>query len=321
METRANYLVVGGFTLIALISAFVMAVWLAKTSFDTRYATYDIYFAGSVAGLKVGGDVLYNGIRTGEVRSIRVAPRDPGRVRVRIEIDTAIPVGEDTVASLELQGLTGVAAIQLAGGSAYSSALPTMPGEDYPIIRSRRSTLDELIQGVPGLMTKATDVLARLNQILSDENRDSVRMTLQNVATLTGSLADPKSDMRRLLTNSADAAAEFKIAGTRIAKLSEKLDSLAAQSDEAMRQDLRPLVQDAREAVHAIGSLAQGLDETRVQAAPGIQAFADQGLPELTAAARDLRQLAQTLDRVLRRFESDPARFLLGDPKNGYQPK
>ena len=170
-------------------------------------------------------------------------------------------------------------------------------------------------------MTKATDVLARLNQMLSDENRDSVRMTLQNVATLTGSLADPKSDMRRLLTNSADAAAEFKVAGSRIAKLSEKLDSLAAQSDEAMRQDLRPLVQDAREAVHAIGTLAQGLDETRVQAAPGIQAFTDQGLPELTAAARDLRQLAQTLDRVLRRFESDPARFLLGDPKNGYQPK
>ncbi len=321
METRANYLVVGTFTLAALIGAFVFAVWLAKNSFDTRYATYDIYFAGSVAGVKTGGDVLYNGIRVGEVRSLRLAPRDPGRVRVRVEVDSSTPIGEDTVASLELQGLTGVAAIQLSGGAPDSAALPLMPGEDYPVIRSKRSTLDELIQGVPGLLTKATDVLARLNMMLSDENRDSVRQTLHNVAVLSNSLVDPKSDVGRLVSNSADAAAEFKAVGAKFVKLSDRLESLVSQSDEAVQKDLRPLLQQTRAAMKNVESLTAGLDQMAQSAAPGVEAFANHGLPQFTAAAQDLRQLSQTLDRVLRRFESDPARFLLGESKNGYQPK
>jgi len=321
METRANYLVVGAFTLGALLGAFVFAVWLAKNSFDARFATYDIYFAGSVAGVKTGGDVLYNGIRVGEVRSLRLAPRDPGRVQVRIEVNTSTPVGENTVASLELQGLTGVAAIQLSGGGPNDAALPVMPDEDYPVIRAKRSTLDELIQGVPGLLAKATDVLARVNLMLSDENRESVRQTLQNVAVFSSHLADPKSDMGRLVSNSADAAAEFKLAGARFAKLSERLESLASQSDDSMQKEVRPLLQDTRLAMKNIQSLTAELDQTMAQSASGITAFANHGLPQFTAAAQDLRQLSQTLDRVLRRFESDPARFLLGESKEGYQPK
>jgi phospholipid/cholesterol/gamma-HCH transport system substrate-binding protein len=321
METRANYMVVGAFTLAALAGAFVFFVWLAKSSFDTRYSTYDIYFAGSVAGLKTGGDVLYNGIRIGEVRSIGLAARDPGRVRVRVEVAAATPVVEDTVASLELQGLTGVAAVQLSGGSPNSAALPLMPDEDYPVIRSKRSSLDELIQGVPGMLAKATDVLGRLNQLLSDENRESIRKTLSNVETMTGQWADPKADLGRLVTNAADAAAEFKRAGARFTKISERLESLADQTDEAMRADLRPLIQETRAAVRSIDGLANGLNGAVVEATPGITAFANQGLPQFTAAASDLRQLSLTLDRVLRRFESDPARFLLGDTNTGYQPK
>lgn len=321
METRANYMLVGGFALVTLVGAFVFALWLAKTTFDKRFATFDIYFAGSVAGLKSGGDVLYNGIRVGEVRAIRLAPRDPSRVLVRIEVDAATPVGEDTVASLELQGLTGVAAIQLSGGTETSAALPVMPGEAYPVIRSKRSTLDELIQGVPGLIAKATDLMGKLELVVSDDNRASVRSFLRNVDRISGQLADPREGVGRLVSVTGDAAIEFKATASRLNKLTDKLTEVAAHADSAVAEDLQPLIRDSRATMRSIQSLVDGLDRTVGAAGPGIAAFSDQGLPQITAAAADLRQLSQTLDRVLRRFESDPARFLLGDPKTGYQPK
>src|SRR5262249_48911064 len=155
--------------------------------------------------------------------------KDPSRVRVRLRVDSAAPVSEDTVAVLGFQGLTGVSAVQLSGGSANSSALPVRPGEDYPVIRSKPSTFDELLQGLPNLIAKGNDLLDRLNLVVSEENRDSIRGILHNVDAATGG-----PDLKRMVKNSADAAEKLN-------KMVDQLQTLTGDADREVRTDLQPL--------------------------------------------------------------------------------
>ena len=72
METRANYLLVGGFVLAFSVGMLGFVIWLAKFQFDTEIARYDILFEGSVTGLQVG-NMIFHQIRRCPQPSIRAA--------------------------------------------------------------------------------------------------------------------------------------------------------------------------------------------------------------------------------------------------------
>ena len=107
METRANYVLVGSFVLVMVVSLLVFVVWFGKVQFEAEAKRFEIVFTGSVTGLSAGSPVRYSGVRVGEVRSIRLDEEDPGKVDVIIEVAADTPIREDTVARLEIQGLTG----------------------------------------------------------------------------------------------------------------------------------------------------------------------------------------------------------------------
>ena len=96
METRANYILIGAFTLAGIIGAFGFLLWLAKIDVDRQYAYYDVLF-DNVAGLSSAGDVRYNGLPVGQVVDLRLDADDPAKVRVRLELDATTPVRTDTV--------------------------------------------------------------------------------------------------------------------------------------------------------------------------------------------------------------------------------
>lgn len=76
METRANHLLIGVFTLVVITAGIAFALWLNKTSADKEFDLYDIVFAEAVSGLNKGGIVEFNGIRIGEVVSLRFDEQD-----------------------------------------------------------------------------------------------------------------------------------------------------------------------------------------------------------------------------------------------------
>src|SRR5579871_6449470 len=117
METRGHYIIVGAFVLLMLTGIFVSIVWLARGQFQREGQIYDIFFRGTVTGLSEGAPVRYKGVPIGLVVTIRLDPENVERIRVRIEVDTGTPIKEDAVASLEMQGITGLAFVQITGGS------------------------------------------------------------------------------------------------------------------------------------------------------------------------------------------------------------
>ena len=65
METRANYVLIGAFTLLTAIGLLLFGLWAAKFSSERSWQQYKIVFDESVAGLSVGSPVQFNGILVG----------------------------------------------------------------------------------------------------------------------------------------------------------------------------------------------------------------------------------------------------------------
>ena len=129
METKANYIATGAFTLAVIVAAFGFIFWFQNAGRGGPHETYRVVFDGSVSGLRTGASVLFNGIRVGEVSNLALDARDPRRVVATIAVDRGVPVRADTKVGLQFQGLTGLAAISLAGGAPDGALLVADNGE------------------------------------------------------------------------------------------------------------------------------------------------------------------------------------------------
>ena len=123
METRANYVLIGGFTLLASIFLLLFALWAAKFSSDRNWREYQVIFNEPVTGLTEGGGVQYNGIAVGTVDKLRLDAEDARRVIALLKVKADTPVKVDTKAKLSQQGITGVPFIQLTGGKPRRATL------------------------------------------------------------------------------------------------------------------------------------------------------------------------------------------------------
>ncbi len=146
MEIRASYLLVGAVVLVLIAGLAAFSVWLVKADIDRQVELYQIAFAGSVTGLQEGSQVSYRGVPVGRVTDIRIDPERVEWVLVTVEIDRGTPIRQDTMASLEMQGITGIAFVQLRGGTQTSPPLVAAEGQKIPQIESRRSTLERLFE-------------------------------------------------------------------------------------------------------------------------------------------------------------------------------
>ena len=231
METRAHHVLIGAFTLGVFLLALGFVLWLSKSSVDHTYNDYDIVFTEAVTGLSTGGLVQYNGIKVGEVRALSLAADDPRKVIARVRHDAAAPVRKDTRAKLALQGVTGVAFIQLSGGAPSSPPLLPTPEHPVPVIPSEESALSKLLASGSDIVLSANDALLRMNQILSDENVKRISDTLEHIDQLSGALAGERTDISTALQQLAEASGQLK-------KTLGTLDSMANTTNALIRDDV-----------------------------------------------------------------------------------
>ena len=136
MEREANYTAVGAFVLLIVTMAALFVYWYAGNADDRDYTRYEIYFEGSVSGLNRGSTVRYLGVEVGRVVAIRIDKRAADRVQVIAEIDSQAPISKETLASLSLQGVTGLLYIDLLANADLKRKMAPVPSEQYPVIDS-----------------------------------------------------------------------------------------------------------------------------------------------------------------------------------------
>src|SRR5215813_10085236 len=178
METRANYVLIGLFTLAVIASAFGFVLWFQSLHTAKARTPLRIVFEGPAAGLRNGGNVNFNGIRVGEVVSVKLD--NPRRVVALAMVENSAPIRKDTLVGLEFQGLTGVAAISLKGGEEAAPGVP-LDEDGIPVLTADPNRLQDVTEAI-----RAT--LQNINRVVAD-NQESVKNSLHNLETFTSSLA------------------------------------------------------------------------------------------------------------------------------------
>jgi len=113
MERKANFVLIGLFTLAVIAGAFGFVFWIHQTAGKKQSVAYRVIFDGSVSGLRVGSSVLFNGIRVGEVTQLALNVEKPTQVVAMLQVNKATPIRSDTRVGLEFAGLTGIASVSL----------------------------------------------------------------------------------------------------------------------------------------------------------------------------------------------------------------
>ena len=129
METRANYVTIGVFTLLVIAMGFGFIYWLKRFDEAGTRTELRLEFEGTVSGLAIGGIVYFNGIKVGVVSNLEIDPEDPTKIIVTTSIAQSTPVKTDTRAEVNFNFLTGVAYVDLFGGSADDPNILAGPGE------------------------------------------------------------------------------------------------------------------------------------------------------------------------------------------------
>ncbi|MEQ9436972.1 MlaD family protein [Hyphomonas sp.] len=310
METRANYALIGAFVLIAgfAIAGFVM--WLGQSQFRQDFKAYDIVFEGPVS-LEEGSAVRYIGIKVGEVSTVRIDRADPSKVRARIRIDRETPIKQDSTASIQLAGITGITFIQLTAGTGKS--LEARAGEPVPVIRAERTQLDQLFSGGTEVLGNANRAIQRVNLILTDENIDALATSLRNIETISTKLAARDGLVDQASTTLADmssASNRFEAASASLEKVGTTADARIAGFADQMDMlvgDVRSVAQSARDTISTSNRAVSA-------AADAIEGPATEAIQDARLASQDLRVLINRLDRIAREVEQNPQGFVVGDP-------
>lgn len=274
METKANYVTLGAATLIGVVLIMLFALWMAGSEYRSGFNEYDVVFDDPVRGLAEGGEVRFNGIKVGEVQSLRIDPDNTNRVIARIRASSDVPVRTDSEAQLEPIGLTGVTLIQLSAGTPNAALLRSSGFGPPPRITGRGSQIDMLVQRSEDIALRASEAMASVRDLLTDENIARVTRILNNLEVASQKLSDENS----ILTQGGQAAGSLRVAA-------DNISSLVRQT----QGDLRNLDQVMAE-VQATAATASG--ET---------------LPEVSQAAEEIRRAAQSISRVADNLEENPS--------------
>lgn len=289
METKANYVAVGAFVLACVIGLVVTILWLAGVQYSQEYAYYQAYFKGPVTGLGKGTITRYNGIDVGRITNLEFDPSDPQRVIVTMQVQPNLNIHNDSVASIESQGLTGGTYVEISGGTASAPLLVTQDDQRYPVIRTKPSTFAQLEQSAPEVVAKLNIAASRINDLLNDDNRRAIAHVLANLDETTQVIARRSADIDATITDANKAVANL---------------------DQASR-DLRPTLEHVDLTVQKYGKVADDAD-----------AFINgDGLAQLSDLIGESRRLVANLSQFSDQLNRQPTGLLFGDRRKGYEPK
>jgi phospholipid/cholesterol/gamma-HCH transport system substrate-binding protein len=303
MEREANYAAVGAFVLIVAIVAALFVWWYSGSRDHKDYQRYEIYYDGSVSGLDKGAAVRYLGVGVGRVIDMSIDPRDSSRVEVIVDIDTRTPVSDDTVAILQLQGVTGLLYIDLLEDREHKRPSLLVASLKYPVIRSAPSRFDVFLSGLPELVSDAVQVVNRIQTIISDENVKSVQNLLTNLEATSRTLPQTAKDLNALIAELRATTAEL---------------SASARSAHGVITNVTPGIEDGvarlRTVADHLATATEQLDKIIAENRQDVRSFARDGLPEIERFVREGRAAAEDVRALAESLRENPAQLL-------YQPQ
>ncbi|MGL4722813.1 MAG: MlaD family protein [Desulfovibrionaceae bacterium] len=290
MEIHARYIWVGLVTLVSILALIWYMLWITSAQEGRKQVFYDIYFSQNVAGLQEGSSVLLHGVPVGTVETIRFNPAKPEQVLVRIRVNSEAPVRTDSIATIEPQGITGLANIHITGGTKDALFLHSENPSDIPIIQSQASRFEEILSAVPNILVAVTSILEKVQRIVSDDNIHQINSILEDTAVTIKSLRDERHSILAFFEDTAKAFRSFNITNKKLSRYIDSNLTPLTQSLQATASQLPDTVKLVNTQILDLSSIITDTQKTITQA----------------------KIFFINLDRVMRQFQANPKQFFFG---------
>lgn len=314
METRADYVTVGIFTVVTLIAAFMIVYFIARMGDSRHLEPLDVRVPGSVTGLGESSQVFFNGIRVGTVKRLVLDDTNPNMVIAKTEINGTTPITRSTVATLGFQGLTGLAFIELKGGSLNEPNLLEEANKTDTVARidADPSTFNNLLATAQDIFARANSALGELEGFVRDV-RQPLTETIENSRNFSKTLNDNRESVQQILDDTKQMMARLNTA-------SEKVDSIMAKLDTMLSPDNKnSVVVQAQETLASIQKATDTINQHIGPISENLEKFSGQGLRNVEALVNDSRRSIDRIERSISDLEKNPQRIIYGG--NGTVPQ
>jgi phospholipid/cholesterol/gamma-HCH transport system substrate-binding protein len=308
VERDAKYMAVGLFALLAVAAAVAFVWWYSGASDRRSYERYEIHFSGTVSGLSQGSPVRYLGVDVGRVRSLAVDSRNPGQVTVVAEIDSTAPISGATRAKLGLLGLTGLLYIDLQQEFTGDPHAPLQAGDRYPMIPSQKGDIEQFLERLPDVVTRAANVMIRIEKALSDENLASLSATLANIENAAGELPEIAQQAKAMTVEITATAAEVRELAARL--------RVATDSSEP---EVQASLASVRAAADRLSKTTESLEHIIVGNEAQLAHFTGSGLNEVQQLVIDVRDATGEIRTLARSLREDPSQLIRSPPRGGVE--
>ena len=293
METRANYIAIGLFTLLAFAMAFGFIYWLVRYNETGEARFVELVIPGNAGGLVKGNGVLFNGLRVGSVVSVKLSQEDPSNVYAVLKINSETPLREDTNVTIASQPLTGLANVALVGGSADKDLI--LKRDVIPPLIAKQSSLNDMIEAAAELVKSANETLARVDTLV-ETNQSSINKTFSNVEAFSSALANNADGIDTFLKNFGKASEAIGTLSVTLDGVSKNVNAIvAAVEPERVKSTLANVDKITSDLARSSGEI-DGIVEDAQETMDNLTGFT-KGLNTAVTAVNGA-QLARTLTNV-----------------------
>ena len=272
METKANYLR-NAFLILLIVAGVIGFVnWIRTNSIFGAPAIYQIVFETSVGGLRKGAEVQFNGMKVGEVTDVRIDQRNWKQVVATISISSSAPVRRDTRVRVAFGTITGVAWIELGGGSPNAGPPPEDP--------EGVATLTAGAEATEGLTGAAQRLITKLDNLVADTS--PFHQSLNNIETFSASIKNNSGRFQNIIA---------------------AMGTLTGSPDKPG---------DLADALKSVELLKENFNKQVEAVTPGIERFTSVGPKNIDALMTDAQRAVTTGIRVFKNIGQNPTRLLFG---------
>ena len=312
MENRSFALATGLFVLGLIAAAAFTGNWLARDPLER--VPYRVVSTVAVSGLNPQAQVRYRGMGVGRVRAIELDPKDLRRILIDIEVAKGIPVTRGTYAQLGLEGITGIAYVHLLDEGKDPAAPGTAP-DGVPEIPLRASFMDEMFDSAQVVARDAHELLASVNTLLTDENKQNFAASLASLKRITADLELASKRLPATLAGVDSTLARVdRGVGGFLGEDNQRNARESLAQINATLKELPALARDARRLVEDSGKLVERIDRLAGEAHGTTGAVRQDTLPRINALAESVERGAERFGRLAYELERKPDSMLWGRP-------
>jgi phospholipid/cholesterol/gamma-HCH transport system substrate-binding protein len=322
MEPRREQAFVGLFVIVATI-VLIATVFGITGAFGHTTKTFHAFFPFA-GGIESGSTVRYaGGPKVGRVEKVRIDQNNPGRLEVVLSVQSELPVKTDSHVKIMSMSPLGDNHLEIVPGSQAAQLAKdgaTLPSDRYLDLSAITERINEIAPEAQQLLhtlnDRATELkvtIARVNDVLNDENRRNLSGTLaQTHAMIAENRPQIKATLGHLNASSEKLGPLLDDLKKTSAEANKALDHVDAMIGEN-RADVRQAVIDLRKSLATVNDLTSRLDQTLDVNSENI----DEMLENFRHVSQNLKEFTDTIKTrpytLLR--ASSPKEHKTGEPR------